>query len=732
MQIRLKESPDEIERMYIGDYLKRVDAEIQSGDRATIEAVFETRSAEARRGDYRNYDELMMLGRALHPENKSGQVVDMKSALKDVVKISAISAVAGVFVPPPVARGILTATSRFVGTWWKAGLGVAVADQSAAFYATSITGAELTLQMGTGAVIPSLAGELAMEFKGAKNVLSAQKTFAGTSEELAALMLKNDARLKDLAASTRSLEKEIGVAPAAKTELEITSQASNVGNRSVATPSSSASQTELQATNSTLRNESRGASVAKVEQELATESGAAKSLNQEGNWGASAIKNDAALANSERQVGASAARNEAGATNPAREIGQSERNLGGGQANIGSGAERVENAAAAQALRSDSAIARAETQAASAADNLATRGNLQQILGTSTSKVSGNLQVTRRACFVAGTLVQTNAGLKAIDQLTVGERVLSMSEETSEITYKGVVRTMRIPDKEIYRISVSGNNNDIEVIRATENHPFWLEGTGWVQAGDLQADDKLTTPEGQVVGVVAVENESATETVYNIEVADFHTYFVGHSQVLVHNDDCEILEVLHTRAKGNVVSFKFDPSGNVKIGYGANAETGVTHSVSAETMAAARARSGMQSSTGKTGNVGSFSADAPYVHRFDPTVPGRPDPKFSLDSMNFENPIGHNAQGFPRDAGKFWKQWIELNPESISKNNRYLIENYDRLKVSPRVDQTWIQSFPEHGNYLSDVLIHHHVDHGKYTIPVPGKTHVGSGGPWHL
>ncbi|MFN9753240.1 MAG: hypothetical protein ACK57U_17850 [Planctomycetota bacterium] len=27
--------------------------------------------------------------------------------------------------------------------------------------------------------------------------------------------------------------------------------------------------------------------------------------------------------------------------------------------------------------------------------------------------------------------------------------------------------------------------------------------------------------------------------------------------------------------------------------------------------------------------------------------------------------------------------------------------------------------------------MHHHVDFGRYTIPVPGQTHVGSGGVWH-
>jgi hypothetical protein len=125
-----------------------------------------------------------------------------------------------------------------------------------------------------------------------------------------------------------------------------------------------------------------------------------------------------------------------------------------------------------------------------------------------------------------------------------------------------------------------------------------------------------------------------------------------------------------------------------------------------------------------------FNPDV-YVIRYDPQFPGRPDPKFSIDTNSFVNPRDYNSAGFPRDAGLFWKQWIDLNPESISSSNRYLIENYEGLKVSPRIDQTWIQSFPEQSSYFGDVLYHHHVDHGQYAIPVPRTTHRGSGGPWH-
>ncbi|MBN7152350.1 hypothetical protein ETG59_17760 [Proteus mirabilis] len=129
-------------------------------------------------------------------------------------------------------------------------------------------------------------------------------------------------------------------------------------------------------------------------------------------------------------------------------------------------------------------------------------------------------------------------------------------------------------------------------------------------------------------------------------------------------------------------------------------------------------------------NCGISRGNNPYQTRIDPTIPGRPDPKYSIDSHTFTSG-DITSKGGIRNTQQFWEQWSQLRPESLSASNKYLIDNYSRLKVSPRIDDTWIKVFPEHINYKGDVLIHHHVDFSQYVIPVPGKTHVGSGGVWH-
>jgi hypothetical protein len=128
--------------------------------------------------------------------------------------------------------------------------------------------------------------------------------------------------------------------------------------------------------------------------------------------------------------------------------------------------------------------------------------------------------------------------------------------------------------------------------------------------------------------------------------------------------------------------------------------------------------------------VGEGLPPNPYTMRIDPRVPGRPDPRFSVDTATFPGGVPTSNGGL-RDAGEFWRRWAQLVPNSLSKSNRFLIDNFSRLKVSPRVDAEWIKTFPEHAGFEHDVLVHHHVDFGRFAVPVPGRTHVGSGGPFH-
>lgn len=64
---------------------------------------------------------------------------------------------------------------------------------------------------------------------------------------------------------------------------------------------------------------------------------------------------------------------------------------------------------------------------------------------------------------------------------------------------------------------------------------------GWVDAGELQVGDQVRTLDGDYGTVEAVEVVAETEVMYNLTVAQAHTFFIGEEGWLVHNTSCNLL-----------------------------------------------------------------------------------------------------------------------------------------------------------------------------------------------
>ena len=71
-------------------------------------------------------------------------------------------------------------------------------------------------------------------------------------------------------------------------------------------------------------------------------------------------------------------------------------------------------------------------------------------------------------------------------------------------------------------------------ISASGGHPFWVSGEGWVKAREVKEGMLIHTASG----FTKVESVSsgATAKTYNMIVEDFHTYFVGKSGILSHDN----------------------------------------------------------------------------------------------------------------------------------------------------------------------------------------------------
>ncbi len=73
-----------------------------------------------------------------------------------------------------------------------------------------------------------------------------------------------------------------------------------------------------------------------------------------------------------------------------------------------------------------------------------------------------------------------------------------------------------------------------EVIETTAEHPFYTQ-SGWKDAADLTLEDQVKTKSGNWQRIEATNFLYTKKKVYNFEVADWHTYFVGFWNWLVHN-----------------------------------------------------------------------------------------------------------------------------------------------------------------------------------------------------
>ncbi len=119
--------------------------------------------------------------------------------------------------------------------------------------------------------------------------------------------------------------------------------------------------------------------------------------------------------------------------------------------------------------------------------------------------IEAKIKRTREmGCFVAGTLVHTQEGLKPIEQIKVGDLVLSKPESgEGELSYQPVTRTFQYEDREVYYVRVSvrveqaggeptWERNEMAV---TGGHPVWV--TQLERVAQTKSE-KASFPDGDV------------------------------------------------------------------------------------------------------------------------------------------------------------------------------------------------------------------------------------------
>ena len=137
---------------------------------------------------------------------------------------------------------------------------------------------------------------------------------------------------------------------------------------------------------------------------------------------------------------------------------------------------------------------------------------------------------TAQSCFLAGTPTWTETGIRPIESIQAGDRVLSQDPETGELSFKVVIGKTVRPPTEASKLTVNG-----ETIVTTLGHPLWVTGKGWEMAKHVKEGDQLHGV-GGIVNVNAIEPLPNKVEAHNLVVDDFNTYFVGNCGMLVHDN----------------------------------------------------------------------------------------------------------------------------------------------------------------------------------------------------
>ncbi|TKJ19010.1 DNRLRE domain-containing protein [Blastococcus sp. CCUG 61487] len=178
-------------------------------------------------------------------------------------------------------------------------------------------------------------------------------------------------------------------------------------------------------------------------------------------------------------------------------------------------------------------------------------GRVASKIGASVNKLSKCNSFTPETA-----VLMTDGTTRPISDVQVGDLVAARHPLTGELTAQPVLNVIvGRGDKHLIEVTTArapssdGRTEDLpgsDTWIATANHPIWVEGPGWTDAQDLRVGDATIGATGVPLVITNVVDYGwvAGRTVYNLAVANVHTYLVGSHQVgtLVHNSSCQVID----------------------------------------------------------------------------------------------------------------------------------------------------------------------------------------------
>ncbi|WP_239158311.1 ricin-type beta-trefoil lectin domain protein [Streptomyces sp. SID13726] len=138
--------------------------------------------------------------------------------------------------------------------------------------------------------------------------------------------------------------------------------------------------------------------------------------------------------------------------------------------------------------------------------------------------------------FPAGTQVlMADGSRRSIDTIAEGDRLLATDPKTGTTRSAPVTATFSHRADELVELTVADGGR----LLTTPGHRVYVQGSGWTTVKELRVGDLLRTRDGASDAVTGLRTVAAPSAVWDLTVADLHTFYVlaGVTPVLVHNCD---------------------------------------------------------------------------------------------------------------------------------------------------------------------------------------------------
>jgi len=186
--------------------------------------------------------------------------------------------------------------------------------------------------------------------------------------------------------------------------------------------------------------------------------------------------------------------------------------------------------------------------------------------------------------FTPDTPVTTDHGKRSIGKLQVGNRVLAYNPRTHNMELQPILHVWIHSDNDLVEITVvmvdhgSSHKTQVrkgELLHTTSEHPFLTTERGFLPAGQLVIGMHILRANGSTGIITGWKIVPGTKVMYNLEVANDHTFTVGAGQWVVHNR-CDFASMADELAKSlRIAAFK-DTHATISVAFAQDEEGNVS------------------------------------------------------------------------------------------------------------------------------------------------------------